>query len=155
MHRFLKGAVVLVLGLAATGCRDNDGLLRTQGRLLKGGEPFIPAEGEYVAITFVPIIPAGEKPKTNNHYWAAVDQETGSFVPAGAQKKGMPPGQYRVAVELMKKKKDQWDGKFNAANSPFVFEVDEDTCEIVIDLDDAPSEIASTGTQPTIESAGR
>ncbi len=47
----------------------------------------------------------------------------------------MPPGKYRVAVELMKKKKDQFGGKFDTIRSPFVFDVDGQTKEIVIDLD--------------------
>ena len=50
----------------------------------------------------------------------------------------MPPGKYRVAVELMKKKKDQFGGKFNEDKSPFVVEVDSKTPEIVIDLDNPP-----------------
>ena len=59
-----------------------------------------------------------------DHYYADVDQATGTFQPAGKNKKGMPPGKYRVAVEVMKKKKDILRGKFDAEKSPFVFDVD-------------------------------
>ena len=114
-----------------TGC--GDGRLRTKGQLLKGGQPFIPPEGEFIEITFVPIPPDG-KPATN-YYYAEVDQKTGTFRPAGRDYKGMPPGKYRVAVELMKKKKDQFGSKFDQVKSPFVFDVDDRTKEIVIDLD--------------------
>src|SRR5580765_4198019 len=101
MHRYLNCALLVVLALSAAGCGGKK-LLRTEGRLLKGGEPFIPEEGQNIQITFVPITKDGKPPK--NHYYADVDQETGTFVPDGAQKMGMPPGKYRVAVELMKKK---------------------------------------------------
>jgi len=133
--RVLTAAFAAALILAAAGC-GGDGLLRTQGRLLKGGQPFIPKEGEFIEITFVPIPPDGKPPA--DFYYADVDQATGTFQPAGKNRKGMPPGKYRVAVELMKKKKDQFRGKFDAEKSPFVFDVDSRTTEIVIDLDNPP-----------------
>jgi hypothetical protein len=119
------------LCILITGC--GDGRLRTKGQLLKGGQPYIPPEGEYIEITFVPILPDG-KPAPD-YYYAEVDQTTGTFRPAGKDLKGMPPGKYRVAVELMKKKKDKLGGKFDTMRSPFVFDVDDQTKEIVIDLD--------------------
>jgi hypothetical protein len=137
MQRILTSTVVLGLAFAATGCGKNDELLRTQGRLLKAGEDFIPAEGAFIQITFVPI-PEDGKPATN-YYYADVDQETGRFLPDGAQKKGMPPGRYRVAVELMKNKQDLLGGIYDAARSPYVFDVDAETEEIVIDLDKPPA----------------
>jgi hypothetical protein len=130
-------SIVFAAAFAASGCGKSDGLLRTQGRLLKGGEDFVPADGEYIQITFVPI-PQDGKPAMD-YYYADVDQDTGTFWPAGKTRKGMPPGTYRVAVELMKQKKDLFGGKFDAAKSPFVFDVDEDTAEIVIDLDEPPT----------------
>jgi hypothetical protein len=120
------------LCILITGC-GGDGLLRTKGQLLKGGQPFIPPQGEFIEITFVPILPDGKPPA--DYYYAEVDQATGKFRPAGKNLKGMPPGKYRVAVELMKKKKDMFGGKFDAERSPFVFDVDGQTKEIVIDLD--------------------
>jgi hypothetical protein len=135
MQRLLTTVLAAALALAASGC-GGDGLLRTQGRLLKGGQPFIPKEGEYIEITFVPILPDGQPPQ--DHYYADVDQATGTFQPAGKNKKGMPAGKYRVAVELMKKKKDQFGGKYDQIKSPYIFEVDAKTPEIVIDLDNPP-----------------
>ncbi len=104
-----------------------------QGPAAKGGQPFSPPEGEYLEITFVPIRSDGQP--VPDYYYAEVDQTTGTFRPAGKDLKGMPPGKYRIAVELMKKRKDQFGGKFNTLNSPFVFDVDSQTKEIVIDLD--------------------
>jgi hypothetical protein len=136
MRTILISTIVFVIA-AASGCGKSDGLLRTQGRLLKGGEDFVPADGEYIQITFVPISQDG-KPAMD-YYYADVDQDAGTFRPAGKNRKGMPPGTYRVAVELMKQKQDLLGGKFDAAKSPFVFDVDDETAEIVIDLDEPPT----------------
>ena len=67
--------------------------------------------------------------------FAMVNQTNGTFTPAGKDLKGMPAGKYRVAVELMKKKKDQFGGRYDAEKSPFVVDVDANTKEIVVDLD--------------------
>jgi hypothetical protein len=135
MPRLLT-VIAVALTFFAAGC-GGDGLLRTQGKLLKDGKPFVANEGEYIHVIFVPIRSDGKPPE--NHYVAEVDQSTGEFKPAGAQLKGMPPGKYRVAIELMKKRKDLLKGKFDEVNSPFVVDVDKDTKEIVIDLDKPPA----------------
>jgi len=135
-ERLSRVAMVMLMALVVGGCGDNEGKLRTKGRLLKGGEEFVPEEGQNIQITFVPILPDGKPP--HRHYYADVNQETGEFVPDGPDKKGMPPGRYRVAVELMQKKKDLFNGRFDQELSPFIFDVDEDTEEIVIDLDKPP-----------------
>jgi len=135
MQRVVFSTLLAAWAFATSGC-GGDGLLRTQCRLLKGGQPFIPKEGEYIQVTFVPISPDGKPP--SDLYYADVDQATGTFRPAGKDRKGMPPGKYRVAVELMKKKKDQLGGKFNEDKSPFVFDFDSKTTEVVIDLDSPP-----------------
>lgn len=122
------------LCMLAAGC--GEGRLRTQGRLLKGGRPFVPAEGEAVQVLFVPILPDGKPP--TDYYAAEVDQAAGTFRPAGKDGKGMPPGKYRVAIELMRRKKDQLGGRFDAERSPFVVDVDSGTPEIVVDLDNPP-----------------
>lgn len=129
--------VVIALAFAVAGC-GGEKLLRTEGQLLKGGEPFIPEEGQHIQITFVPIMKNGKQPTKT--YYADVDQETGIFVPDGPQKMGMPPGKYRVVVALMQKKVDLLDGKFDEEQSPFIVDVDEDTSEIIIDLDKTAAE---------------
>jgi len=135
MNRLTKTLLLFGLVLLASGCGKSD-KLRTQGRLLKGGTPYIPSAGEYIQITFVPMPEDGKPP--DRHYYAGVDQDTGTFVPDGPDKLGMPAGRYRVAVELMKNKKDLLRGKYDQEFSPYVFDVDADTDEIVIDLDVPP-----------------
>ena len=134
MQRFLALGLTLVLALAVGGC--GDGKLRTQGRCLRGGTALIPKDDEGIQVTFVPILPNGP---AGDWYAAEVDRVTGTFVPTGKDLKGLPPGKYRVAVELIKNNKDLLDGKFNAVKSPFVFEVNSGTKEIVIDLDKPPA----------------
>jgi hypothetical protein len=136
MRRFPTSILFFALALTA-GCGKSDGLLRTQGRLMQGGQPLVPKEGGYIQVIFVPIMPEGQVP--SDHYVAVVDQATGTFVPAGKNRKGMPPGKYRVAVELLQNKKDQFGGKFDTVRSPFVIDVDPTTQEIVIDLDNPPT----------------
>ena|SRR5579871_4772797 len=135
MSRFVTSMLMLLI--VAIGCSKGDGLLRTKGRLLKGGQAFIPKSDERIRITFIPIPPDGSVPK--NLYIAEVDQTRGTFMPSGGQGKGMPEGKYRVAVELMKQRKDQFEGKFDEGDSPFVVDVTATTAEIVIDLDNPPS----------------
>ena len=78
-------------------------------------------------------LPDGKPP--SDVFVAKVDQATGTFTAAGKDLTGMPAGKYRVAVELMKKKKDQFNGVFDMQNSPFTVSVDSGTKEIVVDLD--------------------
>ena len=126
-------AAALVLGLAACGCGSN--LLKTRGRVLKNGAPFLPGEGQFVRVTFVPVVEGG---RAKDFYVAEVNREDGTFQVAGKDLRGMPPGRYRVAVELDRHRSDLLRGKFDAENSPFVFDVDSGTGEIIIDLDKPP-----------------
>ncbi len=114
---------------------------------MKGEESFVPVPGEYIQVIFVPM-PADGKPY-NKHYVADVDQFTGTFVPDGAMRTGMPPGRYRAAVHVLDdNKKDIFRGKFDENRSTFVFDVDADTEEIVIDLDHPPATIPSPRPVP-------
>lgn len=138
MPRFILPLVVLAIALAGSGC-GKSGLHQTKGRVTKGGEEFIPAEGENLQIGLMQILPDGKPPK--NYYYADVDQDTGTFTAAGPQLQGVPAGKYRVTVELMKKKKDQFGGRYDADRSPFEIVIDGDDDEIVIDLDTASREV--------------
>ena len=126
--------VMLTVCVLATGC--GNGKLQTRGRVVKGGQPLLPKEDESVRVTFVPILPDGKPPA--DHYFAEFNPADGTFRPAGKDKKGMPPGKYRVAVEYKKNKQDIFNGKFDEDLSPYVFDIDAYTTEIVIDLDKPP-----------------
>jgi hypothetical protein len=135
MRRVLTwSAFAAALCLLAAGCGGDK--LRTRGRVWKGGQPLLPKEDESVRVTFVPILPDGKPP--SDHYFAEFNPADGTFQSAGKDKKGMPPGKYRVAVEFKQQKRDVLGGKFDENRSPFVFDIDSQTPEIVIDLDQAP-----------------
>jgi hypothetical protein len=126
--------MILAVAAAAAGCGDNDGLIRTHCRVVKGSAMYVTPDDHHLQIQFVPIPEDGKPP--NMFYAAQVDQDTGEFRPDGPMKTGMPPGKYRIALELLdSKKKDVFEGRFDAELSPFIFEIDEDTDEVVIDLD--------------------
>jgi hypothetical protein len=131
---FSAAALAAGLCLLAAGC--GDGRLRTRGRLLKGGQPLLPRENETVRVTFVPVLPGGKAPA--DHYHAEFNRADATFQSAGKDKKGMPPGKYRVAVEYKRQRRDVFAGGFDEDRSPFVFDVDSGTPEIVIDLDRPP-----------------
>lgn len=145
--------MAILVGLALAGCSNSEGKLLAKGRILKGGENLLPnrEEGEYIAVTFVPIRPDGKPP--DRFYYGAVDQDEGTFMASGPDKKGVPPGKYRVAVELMKKKKDQFNGRFDPAVSPFVFDIDAETEEILVDLDDPPAPAGRATRAVSVEEA--
>ncbi|HLJ93951.1 MAG TPA: hypothetical protein VKU02_12255 [Gemmataceae bacterium] len=135
MRRLLSWVVVAVaVCVLATGC--GNGKLQTRGRVLKSGQPLLPREDESVRVTFVPMLPDGKPP--SDHYFAEFNPGDATFWAAGKDKQGLPPGKYRVAVEYKKKKRDALGGKFDENRSPFVFEIDSRTPELVIDLDHPP-----------------
>jgi hypothetical protein len=135
MRRLLSWTVVTAtVCVLAAGCGNSK--LQTQGRVLKGGQPLLPKEDESVRVTFVPILPDGKPP--SDHYFAEFNPDDATFWAAGKDKQGLPPGKYRVAVEYKKKKRDVFGGKFDENRSPFVFEIDSRTPELVIDLEHPP-----------------
>jgi hypothetical protein len=122
--------------LVLCGC-GGGGKLKARGRLVKGGAPFTVPEGEYVRVTFHPISPDG-KPATHT-YVAVYSKADGKFTVVGADGKGLPPGKYRASVEHERKRKDLFQGAYDADRSPFVFDVDSAGKELVIDLDKPPA----------------
>jgi hypothetical protein len=136
MRRLLSWTVATaLLCLLVAGCGGNR-KLQTRGRLVRGGQPLLPKEDESVRVTFVPMLPDGKPP--SDHYFAEFNPADATFQSAGKDKKGMPPGKYRVAVEYKQKRRDVFGGKFDENRSPFVFDVDSGTPEIMIDLDHPP-----------------
>ena len=129
-------AFAMAAGLCVLAAGCGDGRLRTAGRVLRGGQPLLPKDGESVRVTFVPIPPDGQPPR--DHYFAEFNPADATFRSAGKDKKGMPPGKYRVAVEFKRDKQDVFNGKFDENQSPFVFDIDSRTSNLVVDLDNPP-----------------
>src|SRR5262245_45735090 len=132
MISFRIGAAALLGATVLTGC-GGDGMLKTKGRVLKGGAPFTLKAGEDLGIFFYPL--GGDGKLGTTVYPAFFNAADSTFHVTGSDRRGMPPGRYRVAVEHKLNKKDLFKGAFDMNHSPFVFDVDAKTAEIVIDLD--------------------
>jgi hypothetical protein len=131
VKRWLSPCLIL-LALVA-GCGGD--LVKAKGKLLKDGKPFVPGEKEAVRIVFVPVDRV--EGKEQNMYPAEFKPEDGTFKVVGSTGTGLPPGKYRVAIELARGKDrvDVLKGKFAPGNSPIVREVKNSSDVLVIDLD--------------------
>jgi hypothetical protein len=130
LNRF-SWALALVCA-AVAGC-GGDGRLNTKGRVVKGGQPFtVPAE-DHVRVTFYQLTPDGTTGR--NSYIATYNNADGTFRAVGPDGRGIPPGRYQVCVEHLRKRNDLFRGAYNNDTTPFVFDIDSKTKELVIDLD--------------------
>jgi hypothetical protein len=131
--RIVLGVVLLVfLG----GC--GSGHVKVKGRLMKNGQPYIPAENEFVVMEF---LAEEAKDGKENSFVVSFNREDGTFEVTGATGRGLPPGKYRACVQVLKKKKDILRGAFNAKNSPFL-------CTVVTGEEDLTFDLAKPGKAP-------
>jgi|GEM_PF-2293779 len=128
--------LICISAISLSGCGRSERLIRAKGQIVKNGEDFIPEDDENLQVCFIPV--ADDLSPPRNWYAAEVDPATGAFFAAGGQKNGMPPGRYRVMVELKKNRKDLLGGKLDSLNSPWIFEVDESSPLMVVDLEQKP-----------------
>jgi hypothetical protein len=131
MRGFLRRSPWLLVGVLLVGCGGS--MINARGRVTKGGQPFAPTGGANLRIFFVPMNFADSRFET---YPAVFDAKDGTFEVKGKDGNGLPPGKYRVNLELMTKKADVWKGKLMGDKSPFTCEVSKGN-EIVINLDEA------------------
>jgi hypothetical protein len=131
----MRLTIYLLVGLlpvvTAAGC-NGSGKYQTRGRVLKDGAPLVPDDGEFVRVTFVPILAPGERP--TDYYTAAFNPTDGTFQAAGKDGQGVPPGKYRIAVEHFRNNKDLLKGAFDGQTSPLIREVKTAKDEIIVDL---------------------
>jgi hypothetical protein len=128
----------LVLGflisLLVVGCSSSS-FIKTNGRVVKGGQPYLAEKGQGLRIFFVPL--AAPEGQHYDSYAAMYDPQDGSFEVQGKDGKGMPPGKYRIDLQLMKDKEDLLNGALLGPKSPFTCEIKSGSDEVVIDLDQA------------------
>jgi len=111
-------------------------MIKARGRITKDGKPFtVTNAGLRIFLQPVDLIDSS----TYNQYFAAF-QKDGTFQVKGNDGQGLPPGKYRVSMELIQKKEDVWGGQLMGAKSPFICEVTPANKEIVINLDEAKLE---------------
>jgi hypothetical protein len=139
-HRF---ALALLPILLATGCGSSTHI-QAKGRIIKGGQAYRTNSGEGLRIIFAPL----EVPRDGRYdsYAAVYEPSDGTFRVKGKDGEGLPPGKYRVSLELMKNREDMFGGKLVGKKSPFTVTVTRGGDDLVIDLDKAPLEPAAGGT---------
>jgi hypothetical protein len=131
MVAYRNGAAALLCALLLAGC-GGDGMLKPKGRVVIGAAPFALKEGADLGIFFYPL--GGDGKLGTTVYPAFFNAADSTFTVTGADRRGLPPGKYRVAVEHKLNKKDLFNGAYDMNNSPFIFNVDAKSGEIVIDL---------------------
>jgi hypothetical protein len=120
----------LLAGLLLPGCGGS--LVKPTGRVVRGDAPLHTGAGEALHIAFVPLEATGTT--GFDSYAAEFNGEDGTFQVKGKDGRGLPPGRYRVTLELIKGRKDAFRGRFSARNSPFTCEVTSGSAEVVLDL---------------------
>jgi hypothetical protein len=120
-------AALLITSLLP-GCGSN---IRARGRVVKNGQVFPLKAGEGLRIFFVPAESTSES--SWETYAAVYNKDDGTFVVAGKNGNGLPPGKYRVALEHVKNRNDLFKGTYGQKQSPIFCEV-AGSQEIVVDL---------------------
>ena len=134
MMRFTRWPFGLALCVVMLGCGGSS-LVKPKGRVIKGGAPFQTGDGEALRIILAPA--EGVEGSAYDSYPALYSPDDATFQVIGKDGKGMPPGKYRVGLELIKKKEDLFKGILRGRRSPFTCEVTSSSGEIVVDLDQA------------------
>jgi hypothetical protein len=123
--------MAIVLAITVVGCGSSK-TIKVTGRLVKNGQPYIITEKEGLRIFFAPEgMPEGKY----DSYSAEYDRSDGTFHVTGKDGEGMPPGNYRIALELRLNRSDEFRGEFSASKSPLTCLIDSSNRDIVIDLD--------------------
>ena len=156
-----RSSLIFLVFALLSGCADAGHYVWVTGKLLKGGVPYRPPEGQNVTLAFVAIETRdakGNLVRTTDQYQAEL-VEDGSFKILGPEGQGIPPGKYRVAIsqrynreafEALKNKPkgmvrddDLLKDEFGPMKSPIVREVKGRT-DLTIDMD-KPTEGAPAG----------
>jgi hypothetical protein len=153
----LTALAVLAPILACTGCGSSNAIPVT-GKLLKGGVPYTPPEGQKLAITLYAMDvkdAQGKSLRGNEPFQAMFNPKDSTFSVPGPEGYGVPAGKYRIAVsqtlkgDALKREEvaarknrkavvdrdtDMLKNQFSAENSPIV-RVVEASGNLTIDLD--------------------
>jgi predicted small lipoprotein YifL len=146
-QRVIRIAVVMAVATALAGC-GGGGPRRVivKGRVVEGGKPLELKGDQFkagaigVEVTFYPLDASGKVDQTKQSQGTRV-REDGSFTLDGELGKGIPVGKYKVALRFSdpmyrtpKGQGDRWEGKFALDKTPFTFDVQDASKEIVIDI---------------------
>jgi hypothetical protein len=116
-------------------------MIKATGTITKGGAQFHLGTNEGLRIFFVPMDP----PRDHFDSYAGIfDNDRGRYEVVGKDGKGLPPGRYRITIQLIKKKEDLFKGQLTGEKSPFTCEVASGSTEVPIDLDQAKGLLISS-----------
>lgn len=163
-QQVIRVAVVLAVGVALAGCGvGGPRRVIVKGRVVEGGKPLelkgdqFKAGALRVEVTFYPLDNAGKVDQSKKSYGVGVGED-GSFTLDGEDRKGIPVGKYKVALRFTdpmyrtpKGQGDRWEGKFALDKSPFTFDIQDASKEIVIDIGAAGGGAPPPGGQATPE----
>jgi hypothetical protein len=151
--------VLTALPLACFGC-GNSNAIKVSGKLLRGGQPYVPPAGQRVVVTLYVIDAkdaSGKALPAQEPFQSYYDPKDGTFVVPGPDGYGVPPGKYRISifqgltregeskarsehqrrprdVPRIDRETDFFKGVFGPSTSPIVREVNEGA-ELIVDLD--------------------
>jgi hypothetical protein len=120
--------------LAGCGGGGSERVVEVKGKILKGGQALkvdstkLPPGDPGMIVRFV------SQAKVGDNHSAKIDMATGNFTVPGKENRGIPPGSYKIEVQLGSFGKDEFKGKYSAEKTPITRVVEEGK-EIVIDLD--------------------
>jgi len=127
-------ACCLTLCLLFTACASEEKLVKVNGKLKEGEQPFKMDPNGSISVSFVPIVAEGTHFST---YPATVERTDMSFVVPGRKGKGIPPGKYRVAIQLRtpeaSEKINEQNQRLSKQHSPIMVEVNDET-PLIIDV---------------------
>jgi hypothetical protein len=156
-YRHLILALLIGVLVGSPGCGGPSNRVWITGKLLKGGAKYTAPEDQVVSVTFVAQEvkdASGKTAQGGDMYAAEVDESNATFEIPGPDRRGIPPGKYRVAV-TQKLKREAFDAakqkapktkkpvsretdmladRYGATTSPIIVQVNRSE-EVTIDLD--------------------
>jgi hypothetical protein len=157
--RYRHPLLAVLIGVLAgsPGCGGPGNGVWVTGKLLKGGAKYTPPEDQVVSVTFVPLEvqdASGKTTKGGDIYAAEFNDSESTFEVPGPDRRGIPPGKYRVAV-TQKLKREAYDAarqkaprgkkppsreadmladRFGTSTSPLIVQVNRSE-EVTVDMD--------------------
>ena len=157
--RGLALVVLTALPLACFGC-GNSNAIKVSGKLLKGGQPYVPPAGQRVVVTLYVVDAkdaSGKALPAQEPFQSYYDPKDGTFVVSGPDGYGVPPGKYRISIfqgltregetkahaehkvrsrntPRIDRETDFFKDAFGPSSSPIVREVTQGA-ELIVDLD--------------------
>jgi hypothetical protein len=140
MRPLVRLSAGLLVCLFALGCAGREDRYNIKGRILLHGEPFLTKGNEGMRIFFSPLDESGPAQES---YAAEYNGEEGTLTVMGKDRKGLPPGKYRISIQLVVRGDDLFRNRLAGAKSPFTCEVVNAASEVTVDLDKAKDVVAA------------